>query len=131
MRQYIFSLLLLALTACSTPSSKKESTITTENNNSKSILIDIDKEFNTTVNLRGKNTLLIDTPIYIGDNDEVSFKGEYLEKVSPVKVKIGDNDEVSFRGNHYIIQTMKLYNGDIIQMQGKDGNTFIEIEVVK
>ena len=130
MRQYILPLLLLALTACSTPSSKK-TTITTENNSSKSILIDIDQEFNATVSLRGKNTLLIDTPIYIGDNDEVSFKGEYLEKVSPVKVKIGDNDEVSFRGNHYIIQTMKLYNGDIIQMQGKDGNTFIEIEVIK
>jgi len=134
LKKSILTLLLLALTACSTPSitSTKNSTVTAENNNSKTILIDVDKELNAGEEaLRGKDTLLIDAPLYIGDNDEVSFKGEYLQKASPVKVKIGDNDEVSFTGDHYTIKTLKLHNGEIIQMQDKEGNTFVEVEVVK
>jgi len=127
MKHYILPLLLLALTACSTLS-----TTSTENNNSKTILIDVDKELNAQgEGLRGKDTLIIDAPLYIGDNDEVSFKGEYLQKASPIKVKIGDNDEVSFTGDHYTIKTMQLRNGEIIQMRGKDGNTFVEVEVIK
>jgi len=134
LKKSILPLLLLALTACSTPSitSTKNSTVTAENNNSKTILIDVDKELNAEgEGLRGKDTLIIDTPLYIGDNDEVSFTGEYLQKASPVKVKIGDNDEVSFTGNHYTIKTLKLHNGELIQMQDKEGNTFVEVEVVK
>jgi len=134
MKHYILPLLLLALTACSTLSttSIENPTATTENNNSKTILIDVDKELNAQgEGLRGKDTLIIDAPLYIGDNDEVSFKGEYLQKASPVKVKIGDNDEVSFTGDYYTIKTLKLHNGEIIQMQDKEGNTFVEVEVVK
>jgi len=126
LKKSILPLLLLALTACST-----RSITSTENNNSKTIFIDVDKELNATEELRGKNTLMIDEPLYIGDNDEVSFKGQYLQKKSPVKVKIGDNDEVSFTGDHYTIKTMQLRNGEIIQMRGKDGNTFVEVEVIK
>jgi len=134
LKKSILPLLLLAVTACSTPSttSTESSTTTTENNNSKIILIDVDKELNAgEEGLRGKDTLIIDAPLYIGDNDEVSFKGEYLQKSSPVKVKIGDNDEGSFTGDHYTIKTLKLHNGEIIQMQDKEGNTFVEVEVVK
>jgi len=134
LKKSILPLLLLGLTACSTPSitSTKNSTVTAENNNSKTILIDVDKELNAEgEGLRGKDTLIIDAPLYIGDNDEVSFKGEYLQKASPVKVKIGDNDEVSFTGDYYTIKTLKLHNGEIIQMQDKEGNTFVEVEVVK
>lgn len=125
---FIF-MLLLGLTSCSTQSTKKPTT-TTENNRSV-IIIDLDKEVKSNTNLRGKDTLLINTPIYIGDNDEVSFKGDYLKKESPIKLKIGDNDEVAFTGDHYTIETMQLRNGDIIQMRGKAGNTFLEIEVVR
>jgi len=134
LKKSILPLLLLVLTACSSLSttSTENPTATTENNNSKTILIDVDKELTVSdEGLRGKDTLIIDAPLYIGDNDEVSFKGEYLQKASPVKVKIGDNDEVSFTGDHYTIKTLKLHNGDIIQMQGKEENTFVEVEVVK
>jgi len=134
MKHYILSLLLLALTACSTLSTTatKSPTVTRENNNSKIILIDVDKELNAEgEGLREKDTLIIDAPLYIGDNDEVSFKGEYLQKASPIKVKIGDNDEVSFTGDHYTIKTLKLHNGEMIQMQDKEGNTFVEVEIIK
>jgi len=133
LKKSILPLLLLALTACSAPSttSTKNPTVTAENSNSKTILIDIDQELKKNGDLRGEDSLIIDAPLYIGDNDEVSFKGEYLQKASPIKVKIGDNDEVSFTGDHYTIKTLKLHNGDVIQMRGKEGNTFVEVEVVK
>lgn len=135
MTKNIFStlILLLALTACSTQSPQKP-TITAENNSSKknnTIIIDLDKELESNADLRGKDTLLIDTPIYIGDNDEVSFKGDYLKEESPIQIKIGDNDEVSFTGDHYNIKTMQLQSGDLIQMKGKSGRTFVEMEVIR
>ena len=133
LKKSILPLLLLALTACSAPSttSTKNPTVTAENNNRKTLLIDIDQELKKNGDLRGEDSLIIDAPLYIGDNDEGSFKGEYLQKASPIKVKIGDNDEVSFTGDHYTIKTLKLHNGEVIQMQDKEGNTFVEVEVVK
>ncbi|CAA6821352.1 MAG: Unknown protein [uncultured Sulfurovum sp.] len=120
---------LFTLTSCSTQSpSKPRPSI--ENNNS-ILVIDLDKEIKPNTDLRGKDTLLIDTPIYVGDNDEVSFRGDIIKKNSPIQVKIGDNDEVAFTGKSYSIQSMELRNGDIIQMRGKSGNIFVEIEVLK
>lgn len=131
MKKNIFFILMLlvGLTACSTQSPKK-STASTENNRS-TIIINLDKELKSSIDLRGENTRLIDSPIYLGDNDEVSFRGDYLKKESPIKIKIGDNDEVSFTGNNYTIKTMELRNGDIIQMRGKSGKTFVEVEVIR
>lgn len=122
-------IILLGLTACS-PQMPKVPNSTIEHNPN-TLIIDVDKELKSKKGLRGKEILMIDSPIYIGDNDEVSFKGDYLQKESPIKVKIGDNDEVSFTGKHYRIKTMELQNGDIIQMIGKSGQTFVAVEVVR
>lgn len=119
-------LILLAITSCSKqPITKEEAKI---------LVIDLDKEVEPKYSgddLRGKNRLLVDTPIYIGDNDEVAFKGDILDKNSPLKVKIGDNDEVAFRNKHYIINTLELKSGDLIQIINKEGKVFIEMEVIR
>jgi len=122
-------IILLGLTACSPQMPKVPNTTVEHNPNS--LIINVDKELKSKEGLRGKETLMIDSPLYIGDNDEVSFKGDYLQEESPIKVKIGDNDEVSFTGNQYTIKTMELQNGDIIQMRGKSDNTFVEVEVIR
>ncbi|CAA6816358.1 MAG: Unknown protein [uncultured Sulfurovum sp.] len=128
-KHIIYTLILvLSLVACSSTSPKTPISAV-ENNNT--MIIDLDKESKSNTDLRGKDTLIIDTPIYVGDNDEVSFIGDIIEKNSPIQVKIGDNDEVSFTGKSYKINTMELRNGDIIKMTGKSGNIFVEMEVVQ
>lgn len=125
---YLF-ILLFVITGCSTESPKKP--VSTVEDSNRTLIIDLDKEAKSNTDLRGKDTLLIDSPIYIGDNDEVSFKGDIIENNSPIQVKIGDNDEVAFTGKSYNIQTMELRNGDIIKMTGKSGNLFVEVEVIR
>lgn len=122
-------ILIFILTSCTTNTPPKPTTATQEHN--RSLIIDLDKEIGSSEDLRGKDTLMIDSPIYIGDNDEVSFIGDIIEKESPIQVKIGDNDEVAFTGKNFTVSTMELKTGDIIQMRGKSGNVFVEVEVVK
>jgi len=126
----LLTLILFIVTACttSTPQPPKPST---QEATTRSLIIDLDKEEQASDDLRGKGTLLIDSPIYIGDNDEVSFIGDIIQKESPIQVKIGDNDEVAFTGSHFKVSTMELRNGDMIQITGKSGNVFVEVEVVK
>jgi hypothetical protein len=126
---YLF-IFLLMLTGCATQTSPQPTTTNTEINSTQ-LIIDIDKERKSDTELRGKETLLIDNPIYIGDNDEVAFIGDTIQEKSPIKVKIGDNDEVSFSGNNFTISTSELRNGDLIQMTDHAGNIFVEIEVIR
>lgn len=132
MKQIIFSLFffLIMMVGCSSSSSEQPKPSPTENNSTQ-LIIDLDKEGKKSEDLRGKETLYIDIPIYIGDNDEVSFIGDTIEKESPIKVKIGDNDEVSFEGDNFTISTSELKHGDIIQMTGKSGHVFVEMQVMK
>jgi uncharacterized protein YcfL len=131
MRNIVLSTLivLFTFTACSSKTPQKLTPVTQEQN--RTLTIDLDKEVKSETDLRGKETLMIDSPIYIGDNDEVSFIGDIIEKESPIQVKIGDNDEVAFNGREISIKTMELHNGDIIQMRGQSGNVFLEVEVLK
>ena len=122
---------LIGMVACSNNAPKKSLVPSNINSKRDVMVIDLDKEAESNAKLRGKENLLIDSPIYIGDNDEVSFKGDIIEKNSPIQVKIGDNDEVAFRGKEYNINTMELRNGDIIQMRGASGKLFVEMEVIK
>jgi len=100
----------------------------------KAITIDVDEELllqKSIGELRNDSSNVLETPIYIGDNDEVSFKGDTLEKNSPLTITIGENKAITFKGNNYTIRSMELKNGDIIQMKDKNGNTFLEMEVIK
>jgi len=126
----IFTLVLFGFNAC-TPSIpiKKNLHI-----GQKHIIIDLDEEFlilKSMGKLRNKNNIILDNPIYIGDNDEVSFKGDTLNENAPISITIGKNKPIIIRGTSYSIKTMEINNGEIIQMKDKNGNIFLEMEVLK
>jgi len=126
----IFIVILFGFNACTSPLS----THTTPNIKKKSIVIDLDEEFSILQSigtLRNNKHMLLDNPIYIGDNDEVSFKGDALDTKSPISIQIGNNKPISFGGKTYTLKTMEVNNGEMIQMKDKNGNIFLEMEVLK
>ena len=131
MKKYIIAiLLLLTLTSCV----NNIVTIPTEiNQTSKKITIDIDEELELldTTGLRDDELKIIEEPIYIGDNDEVSFKGNAMKRKSPLLIKVGERKEIKFSGHSYTIKTMELKNGDFIMMKDRHGNVFLDMEVIK
>lgn len=131
MKKYIYlGFILLGFLSCSSDVENK-ALISTKK--VKQVIINLDEELELNENrgdLRGGLTI-IEGSIFINDNDEVSFNGKILDKNSPITIKIGDNDEVSFSGNQYVIKTMQLQNGDLIEMRDKHGKVFMEMEVVE
>lgn len=131
MKKYIYlGFILLGFLSCSSDVENK-ALISTKK--VKQLIINLDEELELNENrgdLRGGLTI-IEGSIFINDNDEVSFNGKILDKNSPITIKIGDNDEVSFSGNQYVIKTMQLQNGDLIEMRDKHGKVFMEMEVVE
>jgi len=127
----ILLLILFALNACTSSTQPQKAQTDTSKNN---IVIDLDEEISILKSLgklRNDGNVVLDNPIYIGDNDEVSFKGNILKENSPISIKIGDNQAITFKGYRYSIKTMELNNGEIIQMKNKGGNIFLEMEVIK
>ena len=112
-----------------------------KNNNSqiikakKQLIIDLDKklkEKKARGEVRGgSSSVLFNEPLYIGDNDEVVIKGNFLIEKSPISIKVGDKDEVNFKGNVYRIPNIQLQQGDLIQMRDKNQQLFLELEVIK
>lgn len=100
---------------------------------SKEISIDIDKELKLldSTDLRGNKLKIFEEPIYIGDNDEVSFRGNEMKKRSPLKIKVGDRKEIKFNGYRYTIKTIELNSGDFISIKDRDGNVFVDVEIIK
>ena len=131
MKKYIIViLLLLFLTACV----NHIVTVPTDvNQTSKKITIDIDEELELLdmTGLRDNDSKVIEEPIYIGDNDEVSFKGNAMRRKSPLFIKVGKQKEITFSGDSYTLKTMELKNGDFITIKDRNGNVFLEMEVVK
>jgi len=131
MKKYIYlGFILLGFLSCS---SEVENKALISTKKVKQLIINLDEELELNENrgdLRGGLTI-IEGSIFINDNDEVSFNGKILDKNSPITIKIGDNDEVSFSGNQYVIKTMQLQNGDLIEMRDKHGKVFMEMEVVE
>jgi len=124
MKKYLIAiLLLLALSSCVKNS---------PNISSKQILIDIDKELELleSIGLRDNSIKVVDEPIYIGDNDEVSFKGNAMRKKSPLSIKVGTKKAIQFNGYQYTVKTMELRNGDFITIKDKNNNIFVEVEVI-
>jgi len=128
----IVLLVLFTLNACTSSIQPQKVQIHTSKNNN--IVIDLDEEISILKSLgklRNDNSIILDNPIYIGDNDEVSFKGNTLKTNSPISLKIGNNPAITFKGDSYTIKTMQLNNGEIIQMKNKEGNVFLEMEIIK
>ncbi len=126
--------LIIVFSACSSTSStiKKEPT-SHQNENNHTIIIDVDEELSlheSLDELRDQKSIILDTPIYIGDNDEVSFIGESIEKNSPLSIQYGKQKTIKFTGKTFIIKSMELKNGDNIRVKDKDGNLFIDMKVV-
>ena len=131
MKKYIYlGFILLGFLSCS---SEVENKALISTKKVKQLIINLDEELELNENrgdLRGGFNI-IEGSIFINDKDEVSFNGKILDKNSPITIKIGDNDEVSFSGNQYVIKTMQLQNGDLIEMRDKHGKVFMEMEVVE
>ena len=126
----IATILLFLFNACTSSVQPQLNQTSVEN----SLTIDIDEEIsilNSLGSLRNEKNTILDNPIYIGDNDEVSFKGDFLEKNSPISIKIGTKQPIVFHGKHYRIKSSKINHGEIIQMRDKNGNIFLDMEVIK
>ena len=122
--------MILGFTACN--SIKPEVTTKETPQKSKTLTIDLDKEIKikeATGELRDSSGLLVDEPIYIGDNDEVSFKGDIMEKNSPLTIKIGSKDDITFSGKSYTLKTIELKDGETIQIKDKNGKIFVNVAV--
>jgi len=137
MRNITIGIFILAmLNACSMSSIGNNKTENRDQNKSmtKKSVINVDEELllNSSVDeLRNSNENIVHGSIYLNDNDEVSFKGDSLEKKSPVSVTIGDKEMVKFTGNTYTLKTMDLKHGDTIEMRDKEGKVFLEMEFIK
>jgi len=119
--------MVLAWSACSSthPKSVKSQ--------SKSVIIDLDEEVRlkaSSMQLRdSQSTILIDEPIYIGDNDEVSFKGDFMQESSPMTITIGNKDSITFSGKSFTIKTSDLKDGEKIQIRDQAGKIFVDVAV--
>ena len=129
-RNIILIALLLMFTSCVNNVVKAP---TDTNQTSKTLIIDIDEELEPleTTGLKDDGLNVIEEPIYIGDNDEVSFKGDALQDKSPLFIKIGNHKEIKFTGSVFTIKTAELKSGDEIVIKDRDGNVFVHVKVMK
>ena len=123
MKRYLFLMLSILMILVA------EDNINVDNNttkvNKKKIIIDLDEELKNAT--RGKkNTTIIESSIFIGDNDEVSFKGKILLEKAPVLITYGDNDEVALKGDSFTISTMELKANSHIIMKDSNGTIFVD-----
>lgn len=126
---FISSVLSLSFIACS---SITTGSITKEQNNTLSI--DVDEELSIRESLdelQSSKSIVLDHPIYIGDNDEVAFKGDSIEKKSPLTIQYGQKSAFKFSGKVVTIKTMELKNGENIIIKDNQGNIFIDMKVIK
>ncbi len=128
-------LLMVSFTACTTSSNsiKKETILQTKEHN-KTVIIDLDEELSIgdSVNdLRDEKSMVLDRPIYIGDNDEVSFKGDVIAKKSPLTIHYGQHEIINFNGKTFTIKTSALNSEDTIKVKDKEGNVFIDMKIIK
>ena len=132
MRGYIVAIfLLLFLNSCVHNDMPKQTPDI--NQTKKQLTIDIDKELELlqSTGLRDGQFQVVEEPIYIGDNDEVSFKGDELKKRSPLKIKVGSKKEIDFSGDRYTIKTAELKDGDFVVIKDKNGEVFVDVKVIK
>lgn len=131
MKQIVLISILLFFTACVTP---RPNTHPTSHTDTKILIIDIDQEYDDLKeigHLRGDESIVIQRDILLEPYQKIQLQGDLLEEKSPFKVKIGDNDEVSFKGNSYTIDTMELKHGDQIIIKDKQNMPFIELNIIK
>ena len=130
MKRYIFLVILALITllhsennsTIESPPVESDSNTTSQKN--KQLIIDLDKKKN---NRRGDSKKdIIKGSIFIGDNDEVHFKGNILLEKAPVTVQYGDNDEVALTGDSFTIGTLELKANEHIIFKDKTGKVFVD-----
>jgi len=125
-KKMVMFILLLSLIGCvgNIPKAMDE-------NPKQKLSIDLDKELKDKTGLRDGNSNVFSEPIYIGDNDEVSFKGNIIQKNSPLIITIGKKKPIHFNGKAINIKTAELKNGETITIEGKDGTILVDISVLR
>jgi len=128
---YIFILLFLGACSSISPNLPKKDLET----NTSTIIIDLDEELQlleSQGNFQGENTILFDEPIYIGDNDEVAFKGEFLKERSPIHIQIGQKEDILFNQTSYRIKSIDLQAKEtLLIMKDKDKHIFLSTKLLK
>jgi uncharacterized lipoprotein len=129
-KNLIYIVIILFLGACSSSINPitKEQTL-----DNKRVIIDLDEELLLKESLGGlkDENIFFDEPIYIGDNDEVSFKGNILKKKSPIHIKIGKKSDIIFNQTTYRVRVSEIKSGDTIEMRDKNGKVFLSIKLFK
>jgi len=126
MKKYAMILtILLSLTGCVGNEANVQKV-----SSSHSIMIDLDKEFKANDGLRDESLTVFSQPIYIGDNDEVSFKGEAIESHS-LLITIGNKKPIKFNGAVVKIPTGNLKNGTKIIIEDTNGTMIVDSSVVR
>lgn len=130
MKRYLILILLLSLL-----NGENNKTVEPKDTNEtikekKSLIVDLDKEHKNTTRGDSKKGV-IEGSLFLGDNDEVAFKGDILLKKAPVTVTYNDNDEVALKGNSFTIKTMELKANSHIIMRDKNGTVFVDQVVRK
>ena len=127
---FIFTI-LLSLLACEHPRTMQPNTqdkIKTERNKQivkKHLIINLDKKREESS--RGGSTKeLIKGSFFLGDNDEVSFKGNILREKAPITITYGDNDEVSINGDDFNIKASELKDGMHIIIKDRNNRIFVD-----
>ncbi len=133
MKKYlIYIVLILLLEACSSSTHSIDNK-PIQNKSSKQTIINLDEELLLKESLGGlkDENVFFDEPIYIGDNDEVSFKGEILKDKSPIHIKIAKKSDILFNEKSYSIKSSEIKSGDTITMKDKNGKLFLSIKIFK
>jgi len=129
--RYIITILLVFLLNACVP--YQVDRVEDTNQSDKTLIIDIDQELEllNATGLRDEALQVVEEPIYIGDNDEVSFRGEELKKRSPLRIQVGDKKEIEFNGDRYTIKTTEIKDGDEIRIKDSNGEIFVSVRVIK
>lgn len=94
-------------------------------NPNKTLTVDLDKK-RTNQNRGDSNKEIIKGSILLGNNDEVSFKGNILREKAPITITYGDNDEVSLKGDDFTIKASTLKDGMHIIIRDKNHTIFVD-----
>lgn len=113
-------------------SSSDNNTSKEETNQTKTLVIDLDKEKKDSKERDGAFDI-IKGIIPLGHNDEVAFLGKKVLIAKPIKLYVNDVLKRTIRSVKEIlsIQTSELAVGDTVTIKNRKGNTLMEKKVVK
>ena len=120
------SLSIMATTVAS------DSNISQNVQETKRLVIDLDKEFES--NNKGKNQEdELEMTISLGNNDEVSFEGNNTLMAKPITMEIKDSSGKSKEHfvNVYTLKTTSLEDGDMIVISNRRVKNLVKVKIQK